>query len=323
MSRRKIESLLGEKIEYLEHVASKVGNYYKPFDIYTPGKKPRHIDNPNSDLKKIQKKIKSRVLETVILPETMMGGIKDKSHKDNALRHIDKKVVITLDLKSYFPKTNNRNIYDVFINVFGCNRETAHLFTKLTSYQRRLPQGAPSSTLLANMCVLPMHNDLQELFNRNDITWTFYIDDIAFSGDNADKVIDEAIKIIQNHGQGVSCKKKKIMYANNRQMVTKLCVNRKVGIKKEKINKIREDIINLSWQPNIDNRKLQAIKGSINYVKSICAVRGQSLDNLYKKMLPAKTGLIGKKPKIKTTSCKCSKKHREYVKGVRNISNKE
>jgi hypothetical protein len=310
---RKIESLLGYDRNYLFSIAEKAGNYYKPFDMLAPGKtKWRHIDNPVQELKNIQSRIKSKILETVSLPDTMIGGIKGKSPAINASYHTKQHVVVTLDLKSCFPKLNNPKIFSVYRNVFGCNNDIAHLLTKMTTFQHRLPQGAPTSTLLANMALLPMHNELKALFENNGIRWTFYIDDIAFSGEKAVNVMDKAIKTIQKHGHAISNKKKKIMNKSGRQEITGLCVNDKVSVNSKKIEELRRDIIDLSYEIDIDNNKLQSLKGSINYVKQTCPLRGESLEKLYKKLLPEKTEIKGVKVKNLTKPCNCTDKHKEF-----------
>ena len=49
-------------------------------------------------------------------------------------------MVITNDLKDFFPSISNRNVYDVFLRRLGCKPDIARYLTKLTTIDGCLPQ---------------------------------------------------------------------------------------------------------------------------------------------------------------------------------------
>src|SRR5689334_20435078 len=59
--------------------------------------------------------------------------------------------------------------------------EAARVLTKLTTYQYRLPQGAPTSPVIANLAFKQTALQLLEVVKGQDITFTTYLDDLTFS----------------------------------------------------------------------------------------------------------------------------------------------
>src|SRR5258707_11054133 len=84
-SLRSLEYKLGLKRGYLRALAAKAGAHYDPFvkpekQRYFPKKfkkpKIRIIDNPDDELKKVQKRIYRRLLRPKALPDYICGGVK-------------------------------------------------------------------------------------------------------------------------------------------------------------------------------------------------------------------------------------------------------
>jgi hypothetical protein len=152
VSTRKLSHFVGFEWGALVDLAKTVGRFYEPFDIIRPGStKRRHIDNPSSQLKAVQSAIQRRLLSYVRFPEMMFGAIPNRSARDSAAIHVSQPYVVTIDLQDCFPNTNHHKVYGVWARLFGCSAEIAGLLTQLTTFQRRLPQGAPTSALLENL----------------------------------------------------------------------------------------------------------------------------------------------------------------------------
>jgi hypothetical protein len=314
-SIKHLERLLMCDRKELIELSEKVGSFYKPFDRQKFGtEKWRHIDNPTGKLKQIQSKINKKLLNRIILPETMLGGVKGKSIFDNAAPHLDKKMIVTLDLKNCFPRINHEVILSIFINGLKCSEEIARILTKLTTFQTRLPQGASTSTMLANMALLPLHNEISVITKQKNLDLTFFVDDIAISGDGKAslEVIQPIIKIIQLNNKAVSNRKIKKMPACTRQTITGLVANKTVGISNEKILAIYNKILGLYRNPNtVSKNDLRSIYGKIVFVKRIKPSRGVFLEKVAKKYLPADSDLISRFKLDKTRPCKCTQKHSE------------
>ena len=82
-----------------KYVASLVSPY-----IYMQNK-PRLIEPPSMELKRIQKRIKN-LLGTIPIPENIFSGIKGRSYVDNAKMHLDTsslRNMLKIDLTAFFP----------------------------------------------------------------------------------------------------------------------------------------------------------------------------------------------------------------------------
>lgn len=202
VSMRQVEFVLGKSREDLRKIASYAGRYYHPFDRRREiGKgKWRHIDNPKGELKLLQKRIQKHILSKINLPDTMVGGIPGRSIRANAKIHEGQQRLVTLDLKNCFPRTTDLKVFEAYRKILKCSSEIASLLTKLTTFQKRLPQGAPTSSILANFTLLPMHDEICAIAKKFDLRCSIYVDDIAFSGVSAYEAIDEIIYAIQRHG---------------------------------------------------------------------------------------------------------------------------
>ena len=139
----------------------------------------RHIVPPKQPLKIIQKRI-NKHLQKIELPNCMYGSINKRSNVLNALQHIENNYFLTIDLKNFFSRINNNQVHSIFIENGYC-WEAARILTKLTTYQYCLPQGAPTSPVIANLTFKHTALQLMEIIKNEDINFTNYLDDLTFS----------------------------------------------------------------------------------------------------------------------------------------------
>ncbi len=311
LSFRYLQSLIGFKEKDLKRIADKVGRYYKPFDSRKIGatkSKWRHIDNPTDTLKKIQSRLQSRLLNKYVFPDTIFGGVRGGSPIKNAKVHVGQAWVVALDLKNCFGRINPRSIYNAYENVFGCCSDIASLLTKLTTFQHRLPQGAPSSSTLANAALLPMHDEIKLICDQFGLRFSFFVDDITFSGNNALKAIETIHKIILKYGHEVNWEKKKIMPRFVSQRVTGPVINHKLSIGRAKKKIIFDRIMEFANKSEITTTEYRSLWGQIAYAKIVCFEQGIVLENRAEKYLPLPTDKQNAE-RIKIAETRPCKKH--------------
>lgn len=219
---------LGCNVDDLKQLAESAKSYYKPFELVPklrpfakkPPKKPRPIDNPTGKLKKIQERINKALLEPILLPEHVFGAVKHRSIIGNAQRHQGASVLVTLDIRQCFPSLTNAHIYSVWANVLGCSPSVASLLTKLTTFKRHLPQGAPTSPALANIFIWSADGPIREKCAELGVEYSTWIDDLAFSGDHARSIIQIAVEVLRVNGLRISHKKTVIMGSSQRKTLT-------------------------------------------------------------------------------------------------------
>jgi len=143
----------------------------------------REINPPLIKLKLLQRRI-NRLLQRLLVPVAVKGGIKGHSHIDHAAAHTHKAMVIIMDLSDFYPSVKSGRVYDIFCQRLGCSHEIARLLTRLTTYHGCLPQGAPTSGTLAVLAAERLAIRLSHLAEAYSSTFTMYMDDMAFSTNN-------------------------------------------------------------------------------------------------------------------------------------------
>lgn len=275
---RRFEALLCLPMAEIEALANKAGRCYSPF-IPPPKrrwfpKKPittkrRRIDNPNDKLKQVQKRILNRMLESIELPGYVKGGVKGRSLHHNVELHMRAKVLVTIDIKSFFPSITNEQIYSVWRNQLNCSTQISGILTQLTTLRRCLPQGAPTSTYLANLLIASIDDEIVGVCKSLGVVYSTWVDDLAFSGPSARRVIETAVDVLQRAGFAVSHRKLKVMGPSSRKILNGIIVGWKLNVPSEYrrsirsgIDKIRKGLVR---RQNFDSY-VKSMNGKIDHV---------------------------------------------------------
>ena len=287
VSIRHLERILGRNRNDIRRLAAIAGRFYEPFDRQRIGdKKWRHIDNPKGEVKELQTRIYKRLLRDVALPSTVLGGVPGKSIRDNASVHVGKPVVVTIDIRNCFPTISHFDVFRVYRETLGCSTEISSLLTKLTTWQTRLPQGAPTSSALANLALLPMHTEIQRLLTSTDTVMTAWVDDIALSGSDVLEQIEPIVRIVHRHGHAIRRRKVKIMPSCGPQAVTGVGVNRKVAVTRTRQREIREDILRYAAEGQITEVERRTVLARITQAKWLSPTQGSALERFALRKLP-------------------------------------
>ena len=138
-----------------------------------------------------------------------------------------------------------------------------------------LPQGAPTSPMLSNICFKKVDNTILSFCNKNNIIYTRYADDLTFSGDNFNikNIIAIITQILKKNGYQINKQKTKVMRPGNKKIITGIIVNEKLSISRHLRRKLRAAINNINHgrQPHLngENISLKQIQGYINYIDGI------------------------------------------------------
>ena len=197
--------------EELNQVLNNIDKYYYSFSKIKLDKnnKPkikngivqkRHYKPSKELLRHIQNKIKDNILADIQLPGFIMGGIKGKSNIANAFRHKGKKNHFETDITKFFPSINSEMVYRMFRH-HGFSKSVSKILTKLTVIDNQLPQGAPTSTSIANLVFLKVDYQIIKLIEPYKVTYTRWVDDLTFSSQqDFTEVQPQILSIIGNNG---------------------------------------------------------------------------------------------------------------------------
>lgn len=180
---------LGVSKPILVSIASKIDSSYTEFVIDSKGK-DRTVYDPKFILKKLQKRINSRIFEKVDFPCYLHGGIRDEKQKrdyvENAKAHASKKpkTLINLDIKSFYDNIKHSKVFDVYKYFFKFPDDVCTILTTLTTYRNKVPQGACTSSYLANLVFFNSEYSVVSSLRMKGITYTRLLDDVTLSSSN-------------------------------------------------------------------------------------------------------------------------------------------
>lgn len=145
----------------------------------------RTISDPSPTLKLIQRRIVRRLLSKCQFPDYLFGSVKDEANpRDfvrNAQAHALAKEVVAFDIESFFPSIRPGHVHDVFKYLFRFPKEVADILTELTTVNNSVPQGAPTSSYLANLIFHDVEHKVVAKLRAQGFIYTRLIDDITVS----------------------------------------------------------------------------------------------------------------------------------------------
>ena len=272
---------------------------YKTFKV--PKKKGgfREIFAPEKSLKDVQKWL-NRSLQTYyqcIKPKCVYGFTLKPDGQDpfcnivkNAEPHVNKRFVLNMDIKDFFPSISAKSVLELFRSEwFRYNEKTAIAFALLLTYKGILPAGAPTSPVISNFICLPLDKELLQFCQINQLCYTRYADDLTFSSDlsiTREQILN-IIALLKKHGFRTNKKKFRLQSYHTQQKVTGIVVNEKVNIDRRQIKKVRAMLHDLEKNglifaathhfgveadEELQTRFLNRLKG---YIKFIGQVRGK------------------------------------------------
>jgi RNA-directed DNA polymerase len=241
VSLKRLSSILGKSPARLKEIAAELDvdskSHYREF-MQRSKKNPskyRKITEPKPELKEIQCRLHTQ-LRKIELSELVHGGVRGKSPRSNAAQHLGQRWVVNVDVKDFYPSVSNTEVHRMFRRL-GWGSDVARLVTRLTTLDGGVPQGAPTSTAVANLVLASIDNRLPAEAKNFDARNSRFVDDYTFSGPNPTPLIQFVGRGLAAHGLTIYRKnakfqskpKLRITPASQRQEVTGLVVNCKRG----------------------------------------------------------------------------------------------
>ncbi|XUU59908.1 retron Ec67 family RNA-directed DNA polymerase/endonuclease [Erythrobacter sp. HA6-11] len=181
---------------------------------------------------------------------------------DNAELHRRKRWVFNTDLIDFFPSINFGRVISFFKKNkdFSLHPKIATYIAQIACFQGKLPQGAPSSPVIANLICGSLDYRLAKFARENRCNYSRYADDITFStnlktfpdsiaeqdeSEQGWRVADLLEKIIDRSGFELNHNKSRMSFRRNRQMVTGLVVNEFPNVRRSYYKGVRAAIDHL------------------------------------------------------------------------------
>lgn len=215
--------------DFLQEVAHRKIDAYRVFRVKKRGvanvvpaqpRRYRTICVPEPRLMRVQRWIAQNILQVTPSHHASFAFTKHRNLRDAAKKHVNAKWLVKMDVRQFFESIPEAAVYRVF-RTFGygallsfqmariCTRRPVHHHRDTRDLLGRggrgpyrshaaghLPQGAPSSPMLANRAVEVLDRRLERIAMNAGWSYTRYADDLAFSrASDADR--GEAMKLVK------------------------------------------------------------------------------------------------------------------------------
>ena len=243
-------------------------------------------------LKRVQHLIKTRILSKVRYPLYLQGGIRDpenpRDYARNAAIHAGQACVINEDIADFYPSTTSHQVRDIWKHFFRFPAGVADCLTRLTTRRGFLPQGAKTSSYLANLVFWRTEYELVRHLAAKGLRYSRLADDITVSSSKPltrgqkSEVISAVYSFIKRDGFSPKYRKHAIFERNEAMLVNNLVVNAHPALPVRERQAVRCLVHRASNTLNagngtVSNVPLAHIKGKIGKVKRFHARAGRRL----------------------------------------------
>jgi retron-type reverse transcriptase len=277
----------------------------------------RLIEIPKSRLKALQRQITRDILNRVPPHDAAQGFTRGRSSKTYIEPHVGKPVILRMDLMDFFHRVPVPRISALFRRL-GYPWAVAQLLQGLSTHSsspvlagdrfqrlpwerrkrlidKHLPQGAPTSPAIANLCTWRFDCRLQGLANRFALDYTRYADDLAFSGGTQLLRLGPFLQrligaIAIEEGFEINHHKTYIQTQAQSQRLGGMVINQKPNMPREEFDRLKAILHNcVRWGPesqnreNVDNFRAH-LGGRVAYAVWLNPVKGERLKRLWQRI---------------------------------------
>ncbi|YCM43938.1 reverse transcriptase family protein [Verrucomicrobiaceae bacterium 227] len=257
----------------------------------------RLLMEPKESLKMSQRRILETILCGIPLHEAAHGFRTGRSIRTFSEPHTGHQVVLKMDLGNFFPSITFARVSGLF-QMLGYRSGVARLLAGLCTHRpprelarmaRHLPQGAPTSPMLANAIAYRLDCRLSGLANSQGLNYTRYADDLAFSGARIRPSFSYLVGgIVLEEGFVVNDRKTRFMRASTRQRIAGVVVNEHPNIERGEFDRLKAILYNCakfgpSSQGMADQRS--CLRGRIAAVQMLNPGRGEKLLQIFQSIV--------------------------------------
>jgi len=282
----------------------------------------RLIEAPKKKLKELQGVILRELLEAIPSHPAAHGFVKGRSIKTFAAPHVGRRVVLRMDLRDFFASISGPRVQALFrtagypdavadrLGGICTNAAPRGMWSSLgkgldplaRSEARalyswpHLPQGAPTSPALANLCAWRVDCRLSGLARTAGANYTRYADDLAFSGDEefercVERFALRAAAILLEEGFQVHHRKTRVMRQGVRQYLAGIVTNKRINVVRADFDKLKAILTNCVRDgAESQNREGHPafrlhLDGRVGFVEMVNPAKGARLRKIYEKIV--------------------------------------
>ena len=297
-----LASMLPIQKDNLIEISNSIDTLWKPGKLLRKKNgDPRPTLDAKPPLKILHEKIKNRILKKAYYPPYLLGGIADsmtpRDYKRHATIHCGKRILISEDVKNFFPSSSYDVVIGIWKYIFLCTPDMAKLLANITTLNGSLPQGWKTSGYLANLAFWDLEAELVEKLAKRGFAYSRFIDDITISckfrinESHKTFVISEIYRMLFAKGYAPKRSKHQILASNKKIEVTGLIVNSKRPTLPSK-NEIRAAVHKCEHQAKKDrtsseyHRLWNSVSGKVGTLTRFHPNKGKTLRNRLRAIKP-------------------------------------
>ncbi|TXD37222.1 RNA-directed DNA polymerase [Lujinxingia vulgaris] len=274
--------------------------HYVSFTIPKRSGEERPILAPKPRLKAIQRDLLDQALSRLPVHRAAHAFVPGRSIATNARPHLRREFLLTLDLHNFFGALHVGRVRG-FLMAMGYGWEVASTLALLCTEaprqtvlvhgerlytptgSRTLPQGAPTSPVLANAIAYRLDRRLSGLARSLGLNYTRYADDLSFSGDDPTRIatlMRLSHQIIREEGFEVAPSKTRIQRRGRRQQVTGVVVNQTPGAPRARRRRLRAAIHHYARacaRGDHNPRRRRQLEGELAFIHMINPAQARAL----------------------------------------------
>ncbi|EOX4133506.1 reverse transcriptase family protein [Vibrio cholerae] len=275
-----LANLLNLSLQDLEkHIVSSNDDYIVANKIEKDDGSLRVTYKAKPKLRAVLDSIKSRIFDKVEHPDYITAGQIGKSYIDNAKVHINSRMLMSEDIRNFFPSISIKEVNRIFQHFFCFPPKVSNALSELSTKEGYLVQGSPLSGEIANLVFYRDEPELVKYCQVQGLRYTRYYDDIHISSDEKEfnelipHLKSEIYRIFGKSGVKPHRSKKKSHFSScsSRLSVHDVTVNsKKTNPSHKRISQVRKLLF--TYEHMVDNnfniediiKKYRSILGHIN-----------------------------------------------------------
>jgi RNA-directed DNA polymerase len=273
VSVARLARTLGIERYRLFALAGKVDRMYHHWRISNHGKR-RLLSEPAHELKQIQRALTDKILCSLPVSSASFS-VKGGGVIRGALQHRCTSNMCVLDLQNCFPATGVRLVRAALMRA-GLTEEAAKLVTRLVTVKGALPQGAPTSSMILDIVLYDVDQQLIALAEQYGARYTRYADDLCFSGPRElSGLAQRARRILRGHEFRTNERKTRITGPADQHLVTGIVVTDELNPRPGYIPTLTAKLKDAKRSAN--QHQVDSLRGQVAWVTSVNPLRGHRL----------------------------------------------
>jgi hypothetical protein len=274
------------------HVALTADMRYREVLLRRPGKEPRHVWQPSSELRLIQRWCADKLFCLLPVHAACFSYVKNRNIAMHAAVHRSTSFLARIDIRHFFPSIRRHNVAALLAGNLNALRiedpSETNLLSRLVTRRDMLVIGAPSSPVLSNAIMFEFDSKWSQICEEHHVIYSRYADDIYLStslrGILSQLLVELKADLTSMPDLRFSINRTKDLYTSRkrRRRVTGIVLtpDRRISIGRDEKRRIKS-LIHKALTNKVGFKEIQSLLGKLSYVDDVEPLFSESLTRKY------------------------------------------